>query len=103
VSVAALNGEPVGLIVAVVADDRLLIDNVAVEPAHQGQGVGRALLAHAEQIAARRGLSELRLYTNAAMLENLALYPRLGYREVERRRDEGFDRVFFTKPTPVAD
>jgi ribosomal protein S18 acetylase RimI-like enzyme len=103
VSVAALNGEPVGLIVAVVADDHLLIDNVAVEPAHQGQGVGRALLAHAEQIAARRGLSELRLYTNAAMLENLALYPRLGYREVERRRDEGFDRVFFTKPTPVAD
>jgi hypothetical protein len=42
------------------------------------------------------------LYTNAAMSENLALYPRLGYREVDRRRDAGFDRVFFAKPTPLA-
>jgi hypothetical protein len=39
----------------------------------------------------------VRLYTNAAMEENLVLYPRLGYREVGRRRDGGFDRVFFTK------
>lgn len=103
VSVAAVDDQPVGLIVTVVGANHLLIDNVAVDPAHHGHGFGRALLEHAEQIAARAGLSELRLYTNAAMVENLTLYPRLGYREVGRRRDDGFDRVFFTKPTPITD
>lgn len=100
VTVAVVRGGPAGLIVTEPQADHLLIDNVAVEPAYQGRGIGRALLAHAERIAARSGLRELRLYTNAAMTENLALYPRLGYRETGRRRDEGFDRVFFTKPTP---
>jgi ribosomal protein S18 acetylase RimI-like enzyme len=100
VSVAVTGGEPVGLIVTVPFADHLLVDNVAVDPVHQGRGIGRALLAHAERIAAESDLGELRLYTNAAMTENLALYPRLGYRETDRRRADGFDRVFFTKPTP---
>lgn len=102
VSVAALHGRPVGLIITVVEADHLLIDNVAVDPTCHGHGIGRALLQHAEQVAARSDVSELRLYTNAAMAENLTLYPRLGYREVDRRHDDGFDRVFFTKPTPAS-
>ena len=39
----------------------------------------------------------MRLYTNARMTENLSLYPHLGYVEVERREEDGFDRVFFEK------
>lgn len=97
VSVATVDGVLVGLIVTVLAPDHLMIENVAVDPAHHGQGLGGALLTHAEQIAKDAGVSELRLYTNAAMVENLAMYPRLGYREVERRRSGGFDRVFFSK------
>ena len=31
------------------------------------------------------------------MTENLELYPRLGYREIDRRLDQGFQRVFFSK------
>jgi ribosomal protein S18 acetylase RimI-like enzyme len=100
VNVAVVCDEPVGLIVEVPQADHLIVENVAVDPAQQGRGIGRALLAHADRAAAQSGLGELRLYTNAAMTENLALYPRLGYRETHRRHEGGFDRVFFSKPTP---
>jgi len=55
------------------------------------------LLAFAETSAREAGISTLRLYTNAAMTENLAFYPRLGYTETGRRTDSGFGRVFFAK------
>ncbi|MGU3501691.1 GNAT family N-acetyltransferase [Mycobacterium sp. C31M] len=87
----------VGVIVTLVADDHLLIENVAVGPGHQGKGYGRALLDHAETQARRQGLTEARLYTNAAMTENLAFYPRLGYVETGRCTEDGFDRVYFRK------
>lgn len=47
--------------------------------------------------AAARGLNEVRLYTNAAMTENLTYYPRHGYRETHRATQDGYRRVFFTK------
>ena len=95
-------GTVAGLIVLVEHADHLLVENVAVEPARQGTGVGRMLLAYAERHAAERGLRELRLYTNEAMTENLAFYPRLGYREVERRVEAGFRRVYYSKLLPAA-
>jgi ribosomal protein S18 acetylase RimI-like enzyme len=97
VSVATLDDVPVGLIVTVFASDHLLIENVAVDRAHHGKGIGGALLKHAERAAGNTGIPEVRLYTNAAMIENLAMYPKLGYQEGERRRTDGFDRVFYTK------
>lgn len=93
-------GGLVGVIVLIVKDDHLVIEKVAVDPSCQGRGVGRALLAAAERHAAELGRGELRLYTNAAMTENLRFYPRLGYVEVDRRLDDGFDRVCFAKPAP---
>ncbi|WP_458093995.1 GNAT family N-acetyltransferase [Roseomonas sp. WA12] len=59
--------------------DHLLIENIAVAPAHQGRGLGRQLMAHAEEVAASMGLSLLRLYTNTLFAENIRLYTRLGY------------------------
>lgn len=92
------DGSVAGLIVLIPASDHLLVENVAVAPARQGEGIGRALLAFAEEYATELGLPELQLYTNAAMTENLAFYARLGYREDDRRTEEGFQRVFFSKP-----
>jgi GNAT superfamily N-acetyltransferase len=88
-----------GLIVLIAAPHHLLIENVAVEPDRHGTGIGRALMAYAEAYAHERDLRELRLYTNAAMTENLTFYPRLGYIEVDRRTVDGFQRVFFSKTT----
>lgn len=101
--VADDRGSIVGLIVLVPHPDHLLIENVAVEPARQGRGIGRALMAYAEGYARAHRLLELRLYTNAAMTENLSLYPRFGYQRVGRRTEAGFDRVFFAKTLPPAE
>ncbi|MGI8647695.1 MAG: GNAT family N-acetyltransferase [Acidimicrobiales bacterium] len=74
-----------GIVVLVDEDDCLLVQNVAVRPGLQGQGVGRALLGFAEREAARRGLSALRLYTHEKMASNVALYLALGYVETDRQ------------------
>jgi ribosomal protein S18 acetylase RimI-like enzyme len=95
--VADDDGEIVGLLVLVPSDDHVLVENVAVEPARQGEGIGRALLAFAEQRAAELGVSEMRLYTHVLMTENQALYTRLGYVEVDRRTVEGRTGVFMSK------
>jgi len=102
VFVAVDDGGVVGLIVLIATENHLLIENVAIDPEHQGKGIGRSLMALAETYAADRSIPELKLYTNAAMAENLALYPRLGYREYARRTENGLKRVFFSKRLDLA-
>jgi ribosomal protein S18 acetylase RimI-like enzyme len=97
VTVAERGGEVAGVLVLVPMEDHLLVENIAVGPTAQHTGLGRRLMAHAEDEARALGLPELRLYTNEKMVENLAWYPRLGYRETGRRAESGFARVFFRK------
>jgi ribosomal protein S18 acetylase RimI-like enzyme len=85
VTVAERGDQVVGLIVLAVTDEGLAVDNVAVDPSHQGSGVGKALLQHAEAKARRRGFASIYLYTHERMAENLALYSRIGYVEYDRR------------------
>lgn len=88
----------VGVIVLIPDGGALMIENVAVAPAHQGHGHGRRLMAFAESQARDRGAPALTLYTNEKMTENLGLYTRLGYHETDRRTEDGFARVYLTKP-----
>jgi GNAT superfamily N-acetyltransferase len=73
------DGELVGLAWMVLCPDHLLLESLAVAPAHQGQGYGHYLLAHVERLAAGQGLPEVRLYTNRLFAANIALYLRAGY------------------------
>src|SRR6516225_7993631 len=41
------------------------IDNIAVNPTHQGSGLGRQLMEYAVREARRHDLSAIELYTNA--------------------------------------
>ncbi|MGA3003762.1 MAG: GNAT family N-acetyltransferase [Acetobacteraceae bacterium] len=87
----------VGILVLQEMPDGVLLDNIAVAPDQQGKGHGRMLLDFAEAEAKRRGWNEIRLYTNALMTENIALYRRIGYVETMRVTEKGFDRVYMTK------
>lgn len=94
---AVQDGQVVGVAVLADQDDHLLLENLAVLPAAQKTGIGARLLALAEEQARSRGFGEIRLYTNQAMTENLAYYPRHGYTETHRAGQGGFRRVFFRK------
>ena len=85
------------IIVLLAKPDHLLLDNIAVRPDRQGQGLGWQLIRFAEAEARRLGFTELRLYTHETMTENIALYTRLGFVETGRGHDAGYDRVFMTK------
>ncbi|KFI32799.1 acetyltransferase [Haematobacter missouriensis] len=98
VHVALGDSGPLGFIVFYPQGDHMLLENVAVSPEAAGQGVGGVLIAFCEAQAA--GMAGVRLYTNAKMVRNLAIYPRLGYVETGRRQEEGFDRVYFEKSFP---
>lgn len=96
-SVAEYDGRVGGLLVLIDEADHLLLDNIAVHPEAQGQGLGRQLMDFAEAEARRRGYGELRLYTHESMTENIALYSKLGWAETGRAVQAGFERVFMTK------
>jgi GNAT superfamily N-acetyltransferase len=75
----------------------MLLDNIAVAPSAQGLGLGRRLLAFAEQAARDAGYPCIRLYTHEMMTENVTLYARIGYVETHRGEERGFRRVYMTK------
>jgi uncharacterized protein len=95
--VADDGGQVVGILVLEEEVDHLLVENLAVAPSAQGRGIGRRLLDHADDQARSAGLTEVRLFTHEAMTENIAYYPRRGFRETHRETQDGRRRVFFTK------
>ncbi len=97
-----------GVLVMRETSEGFLLDNVAVHPAYQRQGIGRMLLEHAEQRARVADHSSIVLYTNELMVENRYLYAQIGYREYARRTEQGLSRVYMRKllavlqPDPVS-
>ncbi|MCU1759821.1 GNAT family N-acetyltransferase [Pseudomonas sp. 14P_8.1_Bac3] len=86
-----------GFVVFFAVGQHMLLENVAVSEAGRGKGIGKALIQFCEAEALRLGLGSVQLYTNVKMVDNLSIYPRLGYVETERRSEDGFDRVYFEK------
>ena len=97
VHVAEREGRVQGVLVLIPQDDAMLLDNVAVAPAAQGTGLGRLMLDFAERAALEAGYRAIKLYTNEAMTENIALYTRLGYAATHRGEENGLRRVYMRK------
>ena len=98
VHVAVDREELKGLIVLIPKTNYLLIENVAVHPSFQGQGIGRELIEFGIESARKANFKEVCLYTNELMTENLKYYPKFGFIEVDRRIEDGFNRVYMSKP-----
>ena len=92
--VIGTNGKLFGYMVAWPERDAYFIENIGIEPQHQGSGLGRRLIEHAVGEARRAGLTALSLYTNEAMTENLAMYAHIGFVETHRLSEHGFRRVY---------
>jgi|tagenome__1003787_1003787.scaffolds.fasta_scaffold19970958_1 N-acetylglutamate synthase-like GNAT family acetyltransferase len=98
--VAVQDDEILGVVVLQPEAEHLYLDTIAVRTDAQGRGVGARLMALAEAEAARHDLPAVVLCTNEVMTENLAYYPRRGYRLTHREEQHGFRRVFFRKELP---
>ena len=65
-----------GLILAPVNDEEIRLMQVAVDPIHQGEGIGRDLVQYAEIRAKEVGYSKIVMH---AMLSVVAFYEKLGF------------------------
>jgi ribosomal protein S18 acetylase RimI-like enzyme len=83
-----------GYMIAWPEPDSYFIDNIAVDPKSQGDGLGRRLIDHAVAEAERLKLPALRLYTNVLMTENQSMYAHIGFVETHRVVEKGFSRVY---------
>lgn len=97
VHVLEVDGVLAGYAVLVREPEALLVENIAISPAFQKRGLGRALLAFADETARAAGYDAIRLYTNATMTENIALYGSCGYVETHRATENGRNRVYMRK------
>ncbi len=93
-----VDGALAALIETIPQTDHLLIENVAVSPDFQGRGLGRKLLAHAEDVAASMGYDQIKLYTNKLFAANVLLYARLGYVVEREERSSLGVAVHMRKP-----
>ncbi|MEH3061690.1 MAG: helix-turn-helix domain-containing GNAT family N-acetyltransferase [Methylobacterium radiotolerans] len=94
---ACADGLPVGCVGlkgggAVAEIKRLWVDSAA-----RGLGLARRLMREAEAAARDLGIGTLRLDTNSALPEALALYRRSGWVEIDRFNDDPYPDHFFEK------
>jgi ribosomal protein S18 acetylase RimI-like enzyme len=95
--VATLHSAAVGCGALRFRDAYAEVKRMWVAPSVRGLGLGRRLLAELEATAADRGVHTLRLETNKALTEAIALYRSAGYREVAPFNDETYAHHWFEK------
>jgi GNAT superfamily N-acetyltransferase len=81
-AVAIVDERVVGYVVVERIDAHGHVEQVSVDPDHQGQGIGRALMTWAEDWARADGRQGVTLTTFRDVAWNAPLYRRLGYRDL---------------------
>lgn len=96
--IARLRSQPVGCgALKLHRGEPAEIKRMWISPSARGLGLGRRLLRELEDHAAARGAAAVRLETNKALVEAIALYRSAGYVEVDAFNDEPFAHHWFEK------
>lgn len=75
-------GIPVAYLIAEWVDGCVHVEQVSVDPAYAGKGIGAALVEHLARWARERGAPALTLTTYAEVAWNAPYYERLGFRRL---------------------
>ena len=81
------NERVIGYFVASSVAGEVTLMNIAIAPEKQGQGLGRELLQFLIDFSRQNQEQEIWLEVRASNLAALALYNKLGFAEVDRRKD----------------
>jgi DNA-binding MarR family transcriptional regulator/GNAT superfamily N-acetyltransferase len=99
---ASLRGEPVGCGALMFhGSEPTELKRMWVAREARGIGLGRRLLRELEALAARHGSRVIRLDSNGALVEAIAMYRASGYREVDAFNDEPYADHWFEKRLPL--
>ena len=90
--VATVDGTIAGCAFLADRGDHFYLGNLAVDPAHQGRGIGRVLAAVAEGIAYDQGKHAIELQTRVELTGNQAAFRSLGFTETDRTAHAGYGR-----------
>ncbi|MEM9046689.1 MAG: GNAT family N-acetyltransferase [Pseudomonadota bacterium] len=82
----------IGCLFAKPQDGALYLGKIAIDPDHQGQGIGRALVTAAEELARQNSQTALVLETRIELTENHAAFARLGFVKTAETAHPGYDR-----------
>jgi GNAT superfamily N-acetyltransferase len=86
--VAELDGHPIGWVHALIAEfvdtgSFAVVGGLVVDRSHRGKGIGRLLMAQAEEWAMTRGCSMVRLWSSAVRTDSHRFYAALGYTNIK--------------------
>lgn len=91
--IVALDGtELQGCVFAALREDCVYVGKLAVAASARGQGLARALLAAADELARRHGRPCLELQTRIELTENHRAFAALGFVQVAQTSHPGYDR-----------
>ncbi|MDT8854547.1 GNAT family N-acetyltransferase [Paracoccaceae bacterium Fryx2] len=96
-----IGAKPVACVFLTPKPGMLHIGKLAVDAAHRGQGLARALIATAEARARALGLPLLELQSRVELLENHATFAALGFRQTGATAHPGYLRptsLTFARP-----
>lgn len=77
--------------------DTAEVKRLWVGPEARGRGLARRLMVAIEAVARDLGILVLRLDTNSALPEAVALYDRSGWQRIARFNDDPYPDIFFEK------
>ncbi|MEO3386622.1 GNAT family N-acetyltransferase [Mesorhizobium sp. CAU 1741] len=91
-TVALDAGAIVGCVFLSESSDHFYLGKLAVDPARQGAGIGKMLMAEAERIALAAGKPVIELQTRVELTGNQSAFARMGFVETARTAHDGYDR-----------